>query len=471
MLKRKIEKNINEWIAGGRNALLIKGVRQCGKTFIIHECLEKSGKHFLEFNLKRKDGQEILEIFKDSVTVDELYTRLDIHLPGELEPGTIFFLDEIQVYEQFISKIKMLVADGRFRYILSGSLLGVERVSLDEVPVGYLDTLQMFPLDFEEFLINLNGKNSLVEYLRRCFNDRVPVRKSTHESVMKQLNLYLVVGGMPEAVNEFLASGNLNKVTDVQNNIILQYKVDFTQYEEKNNKLCLSAIYDKIPSGLDSKNKRFTISKVERKQLTEGKEESAHTTPVRYDAIEDSFVWLWKAGVAIPCYNASEPRIPLFENHKASLFKLFLSDVGLLTALCGWVTKDTIMNKAENVRFGSIYENFVAQELTAHKYPLYYYNSNKLGELDFLIEHHDNIMPIEVKSGKDYRDYSALNHFLESEDYGTKIDEALILSNYNVSQKGRAVYMPVYMIMFLTNTMNLGTVNLADYIITDIPED
>ena len=215
--------------------------------------------------------------------------------------------------------------------------------------------------------------------------------------------------------------------------MIEQYKLDFTQYEEENRKLLLSHIYELIPAELNEKNKRFVIA-----DLKKG---------LRYDRVASSFTWLWKAGVALGVFNTTEPTVPLLLNEKSNLFKLFLSDVGLLTTLYGKACKLRIVSKEQDLNKGAVYENVVAQELHAHGYPLYYYNSKKKGELDFVIEHAGQVLPIEVKSGKDYEKHSALDNVIAVDAYG--IQEAYVFTNDNVKVDGNLTYFPIYMVMFL----------------------
>ncbi len=432
MLKRKIEKDIMHWIDSSDKALLIYGVRQAGKTFIIRECLRAAGCDYIEFNLIRQP--EIVGILSGAASIDDLILKLSLYSDQKIIPGkTFFFFDEIQKYKEIVTKIKFLVEDQRFRYILSGSLLGVEIVNLKSAPVGYLQTLNMYPLDFEEFLQVFNVGQPVLKILRQAFFTKTPVDEMIHGKIMEMFNLYLIIGGMPAAVEKYRTTGNIDDVMDEHRAIIEQYKLDFTQYEEENRKLIITHIYELIPAELNEKNKRFMIADI-RKGL-------------RYDRVEDSFTWLWKAGVALGVFNTTEPTVPLMLNEKSTLFKLFLSDVGLLTTIYGKACKLKIVSKEKDVNKGAVYENVVAQELHAHGYPLYYYNSKKKGELDFVIEHAGRVLPIEVKSGKDYEKHSALDNVMAAREYG--IEEAYVFTNDNIKVNGKLTYFPIYMIMFL----------------------
>lgn len=432
MLKRKIEKDIMHWIDSSDKALLIYGVRQAGKTFIIRECLRAAGCDYIEFNLIRQP--EIVGILSGAASIDDLILKLSLYSDQKIIPGkTFFFFDEIQKYKEIVTKIKFLVEDQRFRYILSGSLLGVEIVNLKSAPVGYLQTLNMYPLDFEEFLQVFNVGLPVLKILRQAFFTKTPVDEMIHGKIMEMFNLYLIIGGMPAAVEKYRTTGNIDDVMDEHRAIIEQYKLDFTQYEEENRKLIITHIYELIPAELNEKNKRFMIADI-RKGL-------------RYGRVEDSFTWLWKAGVALGVFNTTEPTVPLMLNEKSTLFKLFLSDVGLLTTIYGKACKLKIVSKEKDVNKGAVYENVVAQELHAHGYPLYYYNSKKKGELDFVIEHAGRVLPIEVKSGKDYEKHSALDNVMAAREYG--IQEAYVFTNDNIKVNGELTYFPIYMVMFL----------------------
>ncbi|MDD6350966.1 MAG: AAA family ATPase [Lachnospiraceae bacterium] len=432
MLHRKIEKDINHWIQNGDKALLLYGVRQSGKTYIIRKCLKDAGCDYVEFNLIEQP--EVVRILDGMTSIDDMILKISLYSSQKITPGkTIFFFDEIQRYKEIVTKIKFLVEDKRFRYILSGSLLGVELVNLKSAPVGYLQTLTLYPLDFEEFLQVFNIENSVIELLRDAYISKKPIDEVIHNRLMEIFNLYLIIGGMPAAVEKYRTSGNIDDVIDEHRAIMEQYKLDFTQYEAENRKLILTHIYELIPAELNEKNKRFKIADI-RKDL-------------RYDRIEDSFTWLWKAGVALGVFNISEPTIPLMLNEKSTLFKMFLSDVGLLTTVYGKSCKLKIISNDADINKGAVYENIVAQELHAHGYPLYYYNNKKYGELDFVVEHEGQVLPIEVKSGKDYTRHSALDNVMAIPEYG--IRQAYVFTNDNVKTDGKLVYYPIYMVMFL----------------------
>ena len=447
MLKRKIEKDIEKWLDNSEKALLVYGVRQAGKTFIIRECLKRNECEYIEFNLINQP--ELVEILRDSTGIDDLILKLSLYSEKKIIPGkTIFFFDEVQRYKEIVTKIKFLVEDKRYRYILSGSLLGVEIVNLKSAPVGYLQTLNMYPMDFEEFLQIFSVDEAIINNLRNCFITKTKVDEIIHNKIMEMFNIYLIIGGMPAAVERYRNTENIDDVMEEHRAIIEQYKLDFTQYEEENRKLIITHIYELIPAELNEKNKRFMIADINKN--------------LRYDRISDSFIWLWKSGVALGVFNTTEPTIPLMLNEKSALFKLFISDVGLLTTIYGKSCKLKIVNKESDINKGAVFENVVAQELHAHGYPLYYYNSKKFGEIDFIVEQNGKSLPIEVKSGKAYNKHSALNNLMNAKEYG--IEEVFIFTNDNVKIEGKLNYLPIYMVMFLRDEpMEFADIRVGRY--------
>lgn len=434
MLYRKIENKINYWVENSNSALLLTGARQVGKTTILKDILEKKNINYVYFNLIEQP--EVVKLLKtlSSSNVSDISSKLSLLSNNLIKGNTIIFFDEIQEFKEIITIIKFLVLEGSFRYVLSGSLLGVELIDLRSAPVGFLETLDMYPLDFEEFLYAFNIKKEIIDRLYNAYLNRKPVDEFVHEKIMELFREYLIIGGMPEAVYSFINDHDYNKVEIIHKKIIDQYKMDFSKYESSN-KLKLHRIYDLIPSELDQKNKRYIFSDIDKN--------------FKFDRYENSFNWLIDAGLALPIFNITEPRLPIKLNVKNNLFKLFLSDVGLLTTMYGTATKLGIINKDKSLNSGAIYENVVAEELTAHGFDGYYFNSHKQGEIDFVIEFNGSVLPIEIKSGKDYEIHSALNNVLNNRDYG--INEAFVLSNYNLKIDGRITYLPIYMLMFIDN--------------------
>ena len=431
-LKRKCADSIKDWYFKKKSALLVKGARQVGKTHLIRSVLSEIAGDYLEINLI--ETPEAISVLEQAGNVNDLIIGLSTVSEKKLIKGqTVIFIDEIQKYKEMVTKIKFFVDEGSFRYILSGSLLGIELTGLQSAPVGYLSVLDMYPLDFEEFLQITNITLDILARLKDSFINRDPVMDSVNAKMLDLFVRYLVVGGMPHAVSAFADTSNLNDVIAIHRDISTLYRLDFTQYESDNNKLLISSAYDLIPAELLKQNRRYIVS-----DLKKG---------LRYDRMESTFLWLKNAGVAIPVYNATEPKVPLKLNEKQSLFKLYLADVGMLTSSYGMTAKRKLIGKEAHLNAGGIYENAIAQELFSKGYSLYYYNSNRLGELDFVIEYQGKALPVEVKSGKDYQLHSALNNCLRNPEYD--MEEAFVFANCNVSRNGKITYLPVYMVMFM----------------------
>lgn len=444
-LYRKMSEKIKDWYNNSNKALLIKGARQVGKTHVIRETLEAMGCNYIEINLIAMP--EAVKILQEFSSINELIMGLSTLTEKPFVKGeTVIFIDEVQKYKEMVTKIKFLVDEGSFKYVLSGSLLGVEITNLESAPVGYMTTYEMYPLDFEEFLQITNISDDVIEHLKESFANRTPVMEAVNEKMLSLFNQYLVVGGMPEAVSKFSETYNVNDVMAIHKDIIDLYKLDFTQYETEDKRLILSHIYELVPAELLKQNRRFIVTDIKK--------------GLHFNRVENSFLWLKNAGVVLPAYNATEPKIPLKLNEKQSLFKLYLSDVGMLTSIYGMNTKTMILGKDSNLNGGGIYENAVACELKSKGFHVYYYNSNRYGELDFVVEYQGKLLPIEVKSGKDYTIHSALKHCVNHPQYG--IEEAFVFANCNVEKKEKLTYLPVYMACFMETNAT------QDYIIERI---
>lgn len=444
MIYRKAEAEIKDWIQNEKKALLVTGARQIGKTYLIRECLKSSGFPYVEFNFVEQP--ELIALFETSSNTQELLLRMSVVSGISFEVGkTIFFFDEVQECKEIVTRIKFLVDEGNYRYIMSGSLLGVELNDLRSAPVGYMRTLDMYPLDFGEFIKAVGVQERTVDMLKECFDNRKSVDAVVHEKMLDIFYLYLIIGGMPEAVDVYLKTNDINQVAKIHDDIIRLYKQDFSKYE-KEHKLRLQEIYDAMAGQLNSKSKRFLLN-----TLGAG---------MNYDRVANDFLWLKDAGVALPIYNIKEPKLPLKMNENRNLFKLFFSDVGLLTSQYSNETKIKILTKDSSINNGALFENAVAQELIAKGIAAYYFSSKKQGEIDFVIERNGVVCPIEVKSGKDYKRHSALENILSEKNYN--IEEAFVFSNANVETVEKRIYMPVYMCMFLEDTPLRGAIYKLD---------
>ena len=435
MLKRKIDDYITNFYSNTNKALLITGARQIGKTFSIRQFGSRF-KSFIEINFV--ENPDAIGLFKGAKNSDDILLRLSTITTVPLIKGeTLIFFDEVQKCPDIVSAIKFLVDEGSYRYILSGSLLGVELKDLRSEPVGYMGIKEMFPLDLEEFISCIGINEKIIAKLRQAWNERIPIDEIIHSKLMELFRLYLIVGGMPASVNEYIKTNNLQNVLSVQRDIINLYKRDIAQYDY-NNKLYIEEIFDLIPPELNTKNKRFIL-----KNLNEG---------AKFERFKNSFLWLKNAGVALPVYNVEEPKVPLLLARSRSLFKLFQSDIGLLAAQYSEGISMRIIKGDKDINFGSIYENAVAQELVAHGIAPYYYNNKKRGELDFVIEINGKVLPIEVKSGKNYETHRALANIMDCPSYD--LPEAIVFNNENLKVSGKIIYAPIYMIMFIEKSDN-----------------
>lgn len=431
MLQRKAYKRIQKWYkSNAKKCLLVDGARQIGKTFIIREFLKRNCKSYFEINLYENNlAKEIFEKAEDS---KDLLLRLSaISKIDLIKHETIIFIDEVQAAKDIITKVKFLIEEGSYRYILSGSILGVTYKNVDSLPVGYMDIIEMYPLDFEEFAIANGVSDKILKYIEDCYQNKKTVDNLINKQMHKLFNLYTIIGGLPEAVSKYLKTNNLMEVNYIHETIDKLYQMDISKYSEEYG-LLIKDIYCLIPSELNNPNKRFILKNLNEK--------------ARFYQYEESFVWLINSNIGLFTYNVDNPKYPLLASKDRRLFKLFLCDTGLL---CHYLYDDSvykILNEENDINYGAIYENVVAQELKAHNYDLFYYNSKKRGEVDFIIQQGNDIIPIEVKSGKDYKRHVALDNLLA--DF-PNIKKAYTLCNGNVKVVDKRIYLPIYMIMFI----------------------
>ena len=440
MLYRKIEKDIEGYLrAEDDRIMILEGARQIGKSFIIREVGKKLYDNFIEINFAEDD--EGPKIFKGIGTTEGFYFTLSSVYGEKLDryENTLIFLDEIQHYPQYLTLLKFFREDRRFRFIASGSLLGITLRETTSIPVGSIIRKNMYQLDFEEFLIANGFGQQALNTLRTKLMNRESLDESLHDYIMNLFRRYLLVGGLPAAVNEYLDSHNIVKVRNVQENIRSLYEVDATKYEKDSNKtLLIRRIYNMIPSQLENKKKRIIIKDIQNK------------IGDRFDNYLEEFEYLISSGTALKVSAISNPKYPLAESAHKNLMKLYLNDVGLLTMLLYKNSIRPVISDEDSVNLGSVYESVVAQELKAHGHKLFYYDNKQRGEVDFLIDDYSSttILPIEVKSGKDYTRHSAMNNLLKVRDYD--IASGLVLSNSReIKTVGNVSYMPVYYVMFI----------------------
>ena len=440
MLERKFTQFLEHFLMEETNKiLLVNGARQIGKSYLIRYVGKRLFPHFVEINLKEdKEGDQV---FADVHTTQDLYIRLSNYYSAPLgdKRDTLVFLDEIQSYPHLMTMLKFLNQESRYRFIASGSQLGVALSQTPSVPLGSVTIEQMYPLDFEEFLWATGISKEWIENIRDFFIHEKPLDERTHQLLLKRFQYYLLVGGLPEAINQYLADRNMARVRQTHRDIHNLYRIDASQYD-KEHKLKIRNIYDLIPSNLENKKKRIVYKNIEGKK---GKTFSDYA---------DEFEYLTNSGVALEVTAISNPRFPLVESEQKRLVKLYLNDVGLLTHLLYGLNVNAVLQDIKSINLGTVYESVIAQELSAHGFKLYYYDNKKKGEVDFLIDDQEDLkaLPLEIKSGKDYTEHSALTKFLETPDYG--IDRAIVFSNEReIFMKKGVTYLPIYYCMFLQN--------------------
>ena len=440
MLFRKIEAYIEDYLKSKNDRILIiEGARQVGKSFVVREVGKRIYTHFVEINFVEDD--EGPQLFKNLHTVEDFYLTLSSVAGDKLEDydNTLVFLDEIQHYPQYLTLLKFLRQDLRYRYIASGSLLGITLRRTTSIPVGSIIRKRMYQLDFEEWLMANGYGAEAIAYLRGAYQKLESISEQQHNYLLSLFKRYLLVGGLPDAVNTYLETHNIAKVREVQNAIMDLYKEDAAKYEQDSKKkLHILRIYDMISSQMENKKKRVVVKQIQ------GKDKD------RFDNYTEEFEYLVSSGIAMEVNAISNPHYPLAELLHKNLIKLYMNDVGLLTSRLYTLSIKAVMETESSVNLGSVYESVVAQELCAHSYPLFYYDNKTKGEVDFMIDdtQHLSVQPIEVKSGKDYQVHSALNSFTSDPNY--KIEQGIVLSNSReVIKKGKILYLPIYFVMFI----------------------
>ena len=438
MLFRKIESLIeNHLKSDSQKVLLIDGARQIGKSYIIRHVGTKLYENYIEIDLMQDFLGE--KLFDKVKTVEDFYLQVSMHFGDKMKQkeNTLIFLDEIQTYPVLLTLLKFLVKDNRFTYIASGSLLGVTLSETPSIPMGSIRKVRMFPLDFEEFLY-ANGMNNLViSSMKAKFEKLESLEENVHNKILDLFHKYLLVGGLPDAVNSFIEEKNIYSIREIQTEIQDYYKADASKYDNER-KLKIRKIYDLIPSNMENKKKRIVVQDIEN---LKGKTFSNYA---------DEFDYLISAGIALNVQAISNPVFPLIESVGKNLLKLYFNDVGILTNILYKNNIRAILDNEKSINLGSVYETVIASELIAHDHKLFYYDNRTKGEVDFLIDDYDtlSVVPIEVKSGKDYTIHSALNTFVNNDDY--KIKKAYVISNERtVTKKDKIIYIPVYYAMFL----------------------
>lgn len=440
MLYRKIQSYITDYLKGNSDKILIlEGARQVGKSFIIRVVGQQLFKHFIELNFVEDDEHE--QLFKNIHSAEDFYLTLSMVAGARLGDATdtLIFLDEIQHYPQFLTLLKFFRQDNRYRFIASGSLLGISLRQTTSIPVGSIIRKEMYQLDFEEFLIANGFGDEAIKLLHNSFLNKQGLTESHHQHLLNLFRRYLLVGGMPDAVNEYLDSHNIVKVREIQKAILDLYGADAAKYEKEQSKnLLIKRIYDMIPSQMENKKKRIVAKDIQGKKGD------------RFNRYQEEFEYLISSGIVLDAHAISNPKFPLAESVQKNLLKLYLNDVGLLTAQLFHHNLRPVLEDIRSINLGAVYESVVAQELRSHGLRLFYYDNRQKGEVDFLVDDYDNlsILPVEVKSGKGYTLHSALNNLLGTPDY--HVNNAVVLSNErDVTIRDKVIYMPVYYAMFL----------------------
>lgn len=444
MLYRKIQRKIAEYLNSDCNKILIiNGARQIGKSYIIRyvarELLKDKFKNYIELNFVEDSIGD--RLFANVKNKDDFYLQLSMVAGDKMKEksNTLVFIDEIQEYPQFLTMLKFLKQDDRFTYICSGSLLGVTLSKTPSIPIGSIEAVQMYPLDFEEFLL-ANGFNfTAIAALKNKFDNLESLEENVHDKVFDLFKKYLLVGGLPDAVNAFVSTRNIVEVRKIQNEIHGYYGDDASKYDREN-KLKIKRVYDLIPSSLENKKKRIVVKDIENKA---GK---------RFSNYQDEFDYLINSGIALEVRALSTPVFPLIESSGKNLLKLYLNDVGILTNILYRYNVSAVLNDEKSINLGTVYESVVASELKAHGFNLFYYDNKTNGEVDFLIDDYNtlSVLPLEIKSGKDYAVHSAITKFLANKDYNVK--KGYVFSNERkVFEKDNIIYLPIYFIMFLSN--------------------
>ena len=438
MLYRKIESLIEEHLkSDSQKILLVDGARQVGKTYIIRHVGKNLFPNYIEINMVEDSLGP--RLFANTKTIEDFYLQVSMIAGDKMKEkeNTLIFIDEIQAYPHLLTLLKFLSQDNKFNYIASGSLLGVTLSETTSIPMGSIRKVRMFPLDFEEFLY-ANGMNDLViSSMRKKFERLEALDEAMHNKMMDLFRKYLLVGGLPDAVNAYLETKNIQRVREIQTEIHDYYAADASKYDTEK-KLNIRRVYDLIPSNMENKKKRVVAQDIENKK---GK---------IFADYRDEFEYLISAGIALNVQAISNPVFPLIESSGKNLLKLYLNDVGILTGILYGNNIRAILDDERSINLGSVYESVVASELAAHGHKLFYYDNRSKGEVDYLIDDYDSLsaVPIEVKSGKDYTIHSALNNFVKNEDYHIK--KAFVVSNERtIKTDSKITYLPIYYVMFL----------------------
>ena len=446
MLERKITKVLLDWKNNTiikKKALIIKGLRQIGKTFIVKQFAKENYENQIYINFKNND--DLKSVFEENLNVDRILMDLSAKMPNiKLIPyKTIIIFDEIQECANARASIKAFVEDGRYDIIATCSLLGIKGYNKKKgkgVPTGSEHIIYMYPLDFEEFLWAKGISKDVINYLKECFNNKEQISKAVHESMIRYFKEYICVGGLPEAVNIFLKTGDMNQVYNEQRDILEEYKDDFGKHLDANDNeevdefllARIEEVFDSIPNQLAKENKKFQYSKIKIKG--------------RSADYREAIQWLIDAGIVIPCYNLSTLESPLEGNKIDNVFKLYMRDSGLFVSMLEKGTAGEILSGNLGIYKGAIYENIIADAFAKMDRKLYYFHKDSGLEIDFITKYEGNITLIEVKSttGKTKSASTILN------DKNYNINHCIKFGEYNIGFTNNILTLPYYLV-FLFN--------------------
>ena len=432
MYKRKIIRFLSDWSKKPhKEALLIKGARQVGKTTIVREFGKKNYRSFVEINFELDpNAKTAFDGKRDTKTI---VGNLSLMGYGPfIEGKTLVFFDEIQSCPNARTAIKFLVEEGLYDYIESGSLLGINYKDVSSYPVGFERQIEMFPMDFEEFLWSKGVSELSIETVREMYLNQSRVTNFVHEQMMKHYREYLIVGGMPEVVSTYNHNPDFAATLLQQRKIIQSYRDDIAKYAAEQ-KTKAKRFFDAIPSELSKQKKRFILKNMEQ--------------TASMQKYEDAASWLDDAGVAYFCYNLHSMALPFEQEENRSLFKVYMLDTGLLCALWGDDIQLKVMNGEIDINEGALTENFVAAELRKHGHKLHYYDRKSRQELDFLLAEDNRVTIIEVKSGDTYKRHGSVDTALLEQP--EKIGKVMVLNKFNYEKAENILYVPLYMAAFI----------------------
>lgn len=446
MLKRKIENVLFQWKSRKNHMpLLIMGIRQCGKTFIAQHFAAANYKTVVYINFIKQP--ERIEAFVGSKAVDDILFNLSTQITGVLfTPGdTCFIFDEIQECPEARTSLKFFREDGRFDVIATGSLLGVQgygdekgkkhrklvgqrEPGINSIPVGSEEIVEMYPLDFEEFLWANGMSTEVIDALRKFYREETPVPAGIHVAMRRLLNLYVAVGGLPDAVNAFLSTNNINAVSKAYKSILKEYRDDMVKYAPDKDKPHIRECFNSIPKQLAKENKKFQYNKVK--------------PGGRSETYLGSLQWLEDAGIACRCYNTDITGLPMEGNAKDNVFKVYMADIGLLVEMLGAGTRADIIQGNLGGFKGAIFENLMADTLHKKEQNLYYFQKDSGLELDFLVRMQGECVPLEVKA-KSAKSKSSKTVLAHPEKYHVK--HIIKFGDYNIGREGNLLTLPTYM--------------------------